>query len=222
MNIHRLSVTKTARYCTIGELNNGTKEIWFICHGYGQLASDFISEFELLDDGTRYIVAPEALSRFYLKNGLREIGASWMTSLEREDEISDYLNLLGAVYQEVMNEADKFSLKKVRTVLLGFSQGTATATRWFENMNGNLSNLVLWGGHLAAEANLMNGHYDHSDIWLIYGAEDKFLLPLYFEEDIRLLTKYNIKHRLLSFNGGHIIDGTTLDKLAKELPRPAV
>ncbi|MGE5498917.1 MAG: alpha/beta hydrolase [Syntrophothermus sp.] len=222
MNIHRLSVTKTARYCTIGELNNGTKEIWFICHGYGQLANEFIGDFELLDDGTRYIVAPEALSRFYLRNGLKEIGASWMTRLERDDEINDYLSFLGKVYQEVMKEANGFSQKGIRTVLLGFSQGTATATRWFESMGGNFDNLVLWGGHLASETNLMNGHYDHSDIWLIYGVEDKYLLPLYFEEDIKLLTKYSIKHRLMSFNGGHIIDGTTLDKLAKELPRSGV
>ena len=59
----------------LGALSAETREIWFVVHGYGQLAEYFIRHFRGLDDGTRYIVAPEGLSRFYVKEWTR-VGAS--------------------------------------------------------------------------------------------------------------------------------------------------
>ncbi len=66
MQEHHISVTRTARYYTLGEISRGVAEVWFVCHGYGQLAERFIRHFAALDDGTRLVVAPEALGRFYL------------------------------------------------------------------------------------------------------------------------------------------------------------
>ena len=65
MEKHHLKVSRTARYFTLGELNEQTKNVWFVCHGYGQLAEYFIRNFEAINDGENLIVAPEALSRFY-------------------------------------------------------------------------------------------------------------------------------------------------------------
>jgi len=36
-----LTVARTARYYQLGELSSATKQIWFVCHGYGQLAEYF-------------------------------------------------------------------------------------------------------------------------------------------------------------------------------------
>ncbi len=63
---HSLVVPRTARYYTLGPTHGFPRELWFVCHGYGQLAERFLRQFAPLDDGTRLIVAPEALSRFYL------------------------------------------------------------------------------------------------------------------------------------------------------------
>src|SRR5207245_2948078 len=62
-----IRVARTAPYEVLGS-EKTAREIWFVLHGYGQLASSFIRAFAPLDDGTRLIVAPEALNRFYLVN----------------------------------------------------------------------------------------------------------------------------------------------------------
>src|SRR6266704_6639708 len=92
---HHVSVTRTARYFTLGS-SRGVAEVWFACHGYGQLAGRFLEKLRVLDDGTRYLVAPEGLSRFYLSESAtaRRVGASWMTREDRLVEIEDYVRYL--------------------------------------------------------------------------------------------------------------------------------
>jgi len=63
---HHLTVERTARYFTIEPGEAGAREVWLVCHGYSQLAERFLRQFAALDDGRRLVVAPEALSRFYL------------------------------------------------------------------------------------------------------------------------------------------------------------
>ena len=89
MQEHHLAVAKTARYYSLGEPGPATRQLWFVCHGYGQLAGRFLRHFEPLDDGSRVIVAPEGLSRFYLSESPaeRRVGASWMTREDRLVEI---------------------------------------------------------------------------------------------------------------------------------------
>src|SRR5437867_9781706 len=63
---HHIGVSRTARYFTLGDSSREVGEVWFVCHGYGQLAARFLEKLRVLDDGRRYLVAPEGLSRFYL------------------------------------------------------------------------------------------------------------------------------------------------------------
>src|SRR5439155_683249 len=126
MHEHHLSVSRTARYFTLGERSAAEAEVGFACHGYGQLAARFLEKLRVLDDGTRYLVAPEGLSRFYLSESPteRRVGASWMTREDRLAEIADYVQYLDAVYQEVFGLLDR---SQVTVHALGFSQGVATA-----------------------------------------------------------------------------------------------
>src|SRR4051812_21085005 len=110
---HHIHVRRTARYYTLGEPGNQTRDVWFVCHGYGQLAADFIKEFEIIADPTRVIVAPEGLSRHYAVNEAgfhsseSKVVASWMTREDREAEIDDYVAYLDAVYAEIISRADR-------------------------------------------------------------------------------------------------------------------
>ena len=70
---HYVTARRTARFLTMGA-SEQPSELWFACHGYGQLASTFIRDLSPLDDGTRLIVAPEALSRFYVGSPMRTSG----------------------------------------------------------------------------------------------------------------------------------------------------
>ncbi len=94
-----IRVTRTARVQLLGNPGPLVGEIWFGCHGYGQLASDLARQLEVLHAPDRLVVVPEALSRFYLdpldrRASERRVGATWMTREDREAEISDYVSYL--------------------------------------------------------------------------------------------------------------------------------
>ena len=59
---HHLETRRTGRYFTLGGAD-GIHDCWFVCHGYGQLAGEFLEAFEPIASPIRLIVAPEALSR---------------------------------------------------------------------------------------------------------------------------------------------------------------
>ena len=55
----RLPIRRSARYYTLGEPKENTRAIWIVCHGYGQLAGNFLNAFTILDNGRNLIVAPK-------------------------------------------------------------------------------------------------------------------------------------------------------------------
>ena len=123
---HRFQSTKTYRYFSISAEKN-PKNLLIAMHGYGQLAEYFIRKFNgCSKDFT--ILAPEGPHRFY-KNGYSgRVGASWMTKEAREDDIDDNLNWLTKWLTAHLKEN---TYEKI--VLLGFSQGGATAARLYYN-----------------------------------------------------------------------------------------
>jgi hypothetical protein len=54
-------VTRTARYCALGEEGPPVRELWLACHGYGQLAPAFVAGLGAIASPRRLILAPEAL-----------------------------------------------------------------------------------------------------------------------------------------------------------------
>ena len=119
------SFSYSARYSKLGNITSQTKTVWFVLHGYGQLAPYFIRKFQLLNEIGHCIIAPEGLNRFY-KHGFRgRVGASWMTKEDRVRDIENYLSYLNSVYSLEIPTEPPFQIN-----LLGFSQGAATASRW--------------------------------------------------------------------------------------------
>ena len=70
MKEYRLSVTRSARYFTTGRAE---REVWFVLHGYGQLAARFLSHFESIDDGTRGVTAASKQIRRRNGFGVQEL-----------------------------------------------------------------------------------------------------------------------------------------------------
>ncbi len=212
MQKHQITIQKTAHYVTIGEMNDQTENIWFVIHGYGQLAEYFIKKFEVLEDNKTVIIAPEALSKFYLKEFSGRIGATWMTKHERESEITDYIDYLNQLYQTVLQE---FDVNKLKITVLGFSQGTATVARWCMNETIKYDRLILWAGYFG------NGIQDvidpekliEKEVVLCYGKEDEFLVKIdiqQYEKDIKKIIPHVQIH---TFEGGHTIDKELLLKI---------
>ena len=125
-----ISIPRSARYFLAGDPGDDVREAWFVFHGYGPLADEFLAGFAEVDDGVRLIVAPEGLSRFYVEGGHGPVGASWMTKVARGEEIDDYVRYVDAVYAQVLGDV---APPDVRVHALGFSQGAATLSagrRW--------------------------------------------------------------------------------------------
>jgi predicted esterase len=213
---HAIAVPRTARYFTLGPTHGFPRELWFVCHGYGQLAERFIQQFASLEDGTRLIVAPEALSRFYLDSIPKRrndpsprIGASWMTREDRESEIADYVSYLARVAEEVRHSLTGAA---PRIVVLGFSQGTATVCRWLAAGAMRADQLVLWSGtippelDLAAWAERLQG----ASLTLVAGERDELVPPSTMVAEAERLSAAGVAFTLQRFDGAHEISAAGL------------
>jgi len=228
MHEHHIPVTRTARYAMLGTPSEHTTEVWFALHGYGQLAAEFIVPFGALDDGTRVIVAPEALNRFYLvtpkdtRAADRPVGATWMTREDRQSDIADYVGYLDRLYATIFTQ-----LRRERVVVraLGFSQGVATVVRWLTLGRAQIDQLILWGGLLPPDLELKHGvsALRGVPLRLVAGSRDEFVGGAVLERELARLTELGVSHQHLAFEGGHALSRTMLRRLAEEqVTRPSV
>jgi predicted esterase len=217
---HVITVPRTARYYTLGPTHGFPRELWFVLHGYGQLAGRFIEQFAPIDDGTRLIVAPEALSRFYLdsiperrKQSAPRVGATWMTREAREHEIADYIEYLDRLALEVKHHLSGAS---PRIIVLGFSQATATVSRWLGSSDVRADQLVLWGGSIPPELDLAawEERLQGAHITLVAGESDEYATPKIVAGEAERLSTAGVEFALHRFAGGHAIDQSALETLA--------
>lgn len=208
MKTHRFVTPKTSRFVQIGELSDTTEEVVFALHGFGQLAAGFAQLLTPLEATNRVIICPEALSRFYTSHKDRKVGATWMTSEDREFEIMDYVTYLDGLAETILQEAPEH----VRVVVFGFSQGCHTASRWIGNGGMIPDKLILWGADQAQDLTEEEWESlsDTPSISLIAGSNDKFLTEdrvISAEEAFR---DHQCAFRTTRFEGGHEIDPTVL------------
>jgi predicted esterase len=204
-----------ARYYKLGEILPGTKQVWFVLHGYGQLAQFFIRKFKALENHGICVIAPEGLSRFYLEQldttgrKSNRVGATWMTRENREMDIENYLQYLSTIYDEEIKDAS------VEVTILGFSQGSATASRWALSGRSKFARLILWAGIFPPDMNFEAGSkiLKDKDVLMVYGTKDPFLTDERFTEMRTLTKKINAKVKEVRFEGEHDIDEATLISL---------
>ena len=218
---HHLRVQRTARYYTLGGETGAPRTIWFVLHGYGQLASEFIRYFSDLASDDTLIVAPEAMNRFYLTTSDklpvrdRPVGATWMTREDRESEIADYVEYLDALFDEVAAQAVHFG---ARVYLIGFSQGAATASRWATHGRAHLDRLILWGGQIPPDSDLSKGPASLREVplTLVVGSRDHFIDASMMTTEQARLDAAGISYRLILYDGGHAISRAVLPRLLAE------
>jgi len=202
MQEKHITVTRTARYFTLGELNQNTKDIWIFIHGHKQLAGKFIKQFKELTGSGSYLIAPEGLMRFYNKGDNGDVGASWMTKEDRESDIKDYVSYLDKLYDEVIKRAkEKYNL----TVNgLGFSQGVATLSRWLVLGKGKIDKAVFWCGNLAHDVDYAKAEsLKQADIRLVFADNDKYYPKDYYLTQEKILADAGINFKTQIFSGGH-------------------
>lgn len=208
-----------ARYYKLGELNSKTQQVWFVIHGYGQLAQFFIKKFKAFNDHNICVIAPEGLSRFYLEDvqtrvagGSNRVGATWMTRENREMDIENYVNYLQSIYQHEMTS----EVGRIPVTILGFSQGAATATRWILNQQVQFEQFILWAGIFPTDMNFEKGKkiFSEKKVISVFGSEDPFITPPRIQEMEMLSEQLGLNPAKFSFQGKHEINEELLLQLA--------
>jgi predicted esterase len=213
---HHLRVVKRARYYTLGE-REGVRDVWLVCHGYGQLAGRFCQSFATIAAPGRLIVAPEALHRFYLDPppapaAQRRVGATWMTREDRERDIADYIDYLDALVTEVLAHNPMARLRA-----LGFSQGSATVLRWAVQASRVPHQILLWAGEVPSDVDWNMGarKLAQTQIIAVRGDRDKLAPQANFENNLRALAEAGLDVQQIEFSGGHHLDDALLVRLAQ-------
>ena len=210
--VTNLRVAKTARVYSLGEFSANTNEVWIACHGYAQLAARFIDRFQSIVTGERVVIVPEGLHRFYLdpidrSAEERRVGATWMTREAREDDISDYIEYLDRVCDTMLP-----AQTDMRIVGFGFSQGTATITRWAAASTRRLHRLILWGAGLPPDLDWSQAETRLSTVpvTLVVGRRDPFAVPERIAEQEALLRQHGVSFQTVYYDGDHRVDPAVL------------
>lgn len=209
---HTITVPRTAHYSTIGEAGPHTRYFWIACHGYGQLAQNFIRPFHSIAADDTFILAPEGLSRFYWGGFTGEPAASWMTREGRLHEIADYTNYLTTLYDLFLAQMPA----DVRIILLGFSQGCATQMRWAMRAFPAFHHLVFWAGSIPEDLDYSPRleYFSDKELHFVYGLADQFITPERVGQQRELIQSNGLQVREHTFEGRHVVDEEALKLLA--------
>lgn len=208
---HSIVTTRKARVYTIGDRETA-HHFWLVLHGYGQLASRIIRKFDHLDLAQHYILAPEALSRFYWDRDNNQVGASWMTMHDRLNEIDDYIQYLNLVWHSYLQP--HFSLK-IQFHVLSFSQGSSTAGRWLNQVQHEVSSWINWAGEYPPELDYHSKQSFWNGLKLFYrvGNRDKFVTQSYKDKINSFIVENQLDIDLQEFDGKHEINRSELSAL---------
>jgi predicted esterase len=219
-----IKVSRSARYALMGSFDGPLSEVWIVCHGHGQLAARFLSRFLPIERDDRLFIAPEALSRYYLTApqagphpANAPVGATWMTSEDRECEIEDYVGYLDQLHDEIFSSVSR---QGVKLWVLGFSQGTATVARWVARGKADPDRVVLWAGVLPPELNAQSAAAlsRRAPLTVILGRNDEFASADLVATQEARLNELRIPHQTIRFDGGHEIVPDALRSLADTSP----
>lgn len=180
---HHLTTARTARYFTLGAPLAETKRVWFALHGYAQLAARFLRHFKGIVPAGTLIVAPEALSRFYLelpradRKHMERVGAAWMTREDREADMADTRAWLDSVYRAVIDDVTRATGNVPEVTVLAFSQSVAITMRWIAGGVVKPRRVIMWAGSLAndVDPDEFRAGLGDAGVVLVAGELDHFL-----------------------------------------------
>jgi len=209
----QVALTIQTPYYTYGILGEKTESIWIVCHGYGQLARNFVRRFDILDPQKHFVIAPEGLSHLYLDRGYQQIGASWMTRENRKLEIQNQWNYLNNIWEKEFGKTYDIPYK---LNLMGFSQGVSTITRWAVAHALTFSRLIMWAGRIPRDISFDKVAFvdKYAEVWAVIGNQDQLITPSMLKEEEAYLRKlFPTQLRIKKFEGGHEVNRHVLSEI---------
>ena len=219
---HSFSVPRTARWWLAEPVEKAERRgTLIVLHGYGQLPEYFIRKFRPLAEAGWHVIAPEGAHRFYLQGTEGRVGASWMTKEARLDDIADQTVFLDALLGQL-----KEGLASGPRVLLGFSQGVATALRWAALGGRGASwwdGIIAHSGVIPSDLRSLDGSLaDAPRLDLIVGTKDPYIQDR--DDRFRRAEAAWVEGggdpdrlRLHTFDGGHDVDIASVQSVLKGL-----
>ena len=212
----QISISKTGKYSQIGKCSRKINNVWIVLHGYGMLSEYFIKKFNCIINDKTLVIAPEAPNRFYLGNNYSRVGASWMTKLDREQEISDNILFFDKLFSIIKKEIghDNFKLNT-----LGFSQGGPALVRWLMSNKLNTNSLILWGSDIPKDSLAFENksRWNSINLKIVIGKNDEYINEEKKQEFVRVVKSYGLKYELIEYEGSHKIIEKELKKIANRL-----
>lgn len=137
-----------------------------------------------------------------------------MTKEDRLDEIHDYVEYLSQLKNDIETKVEITG----KRILLGFSQGAATASRWVNEVELNFDQLILWSGVFPPDLKL-NGQVSPNSLGLemMIGDEDEFVSDERLQENLDMIKILGLTPNISRFSGGHKILKSELENLVKKL-----
>ena len=212
----QISISKTGKYSQIGKCSKKINNVWIVLHGYGMLSEYFVKKFECIINETTLVIAPEATNRFYLANNYTRVGASWMTKLDKEQEISDNILFLDKLFSIIKKDIghDNFKLNT-----LGFSQGGPALVRWLMSNKLNTNSLILWGSDIPKDSLVMENksRWNSMNLKIVIGKNDEYINEEKKQEFVGVVKSYGLKYELIEYEGSHKIIEKELKNIANSL-----
>jgi predicted esterase len=201
----------TNTYETRNSLSEKTKNVWIVLHGIGYLSRYFINYFDELDSEENYIIAPQAPSKYYLKNEYKHVGASWLTKENTLTETKNVIAYLNAVF-EVENIPEQ-----CRLLIFGFSQGVSIAARWVVSEKIKCDDLIFYAGGIPNELVPENFSFlkdKNTRVTVLIGDNDEYINEERLkQESKRIKTLFKGRAEQIVFEGGHEIKKELIHQL---------
>jgi len=206
-----IRVGRTLRF-SIRRAGGPTHTLVYLLHGYGQLAEYFIRKIADVAPEMVTFVAPEGMHRFYLEGTSGRVGASWMTKEAREVDIRENTEMLDQLHNELFME---FQPKRV--IVIGFSQGGATAARWIANGRITADVFVSWASVFPPDLSFPTETIASKvrQRYFVLGTEDP-----YFDERATEAAMHDyaeLGFKTVRFEGGHELNALIIEQLIEHL-----
>ena len=211
METNYIKTSKTARYLTWGNLSERTKYFWFVLHGSKMLGEQMIYKFKDFDPELHFVIAPEALNRFYANGFGGDVVASWMTSRDRLHEIDDFSEYLTLLYRKYSKEVTQDCQK----IVLGFSQGGTTMFRWLHAKSVPLDIIIGYSCWVPEDIDLKQSKTELNKRQLIYtyGIKDQYLSNDRVTALKEIVATNDLNLKIEPYDGDHRVDRKQLKHL---------
>ncbi|MEQ3654430.1 MAG: esterase [Dokdonia sp.] len=200
---------------TVGhEESEIVKNVWFVFHGMGYLSKYFKKYFERLDPTNNYIIVPQAPSKYYQDKTFKYVGASWLTKETTSLDLENVMRYIDAVWEA---EKPKWKNKKIRLILMGYSQGVSIVTRWASSRKINCDHLLLHSGAIPQELTAKDFDFLSADtpVTYLYGNKDEYITAARkTEQQLKGNALFDERLKVEVFDGVHEVYTPFLKKLA--------